>query len=122
MHGTFQGLDRGALERERVLHHLPFPLAHVGEVHLAGHAEDTDDNGARLLIDSHDRRVVDDVWRLYDRAVQHIGALPTLIEWDSDIPSWPVLFAECQRAETILASHDAALGKPTTHPVSHELA
>ncbi len=99
-----------------------FPLAHVGEVHLAGHAEDTDDDGARLLIDSHDRGVVDDVWQLYDRAIQRVGALPTLIEWDSEIPSWPVLFAEAQRAESVLASHDKALEAPTTKPVSHELA
>ena len=99
-----------------------FPLAHVGEVHLAGHAEDTDDNGARLLIDSHDRRVVDDVWQLYDRAIQRIGALPTLIEWDSEIPSWPVLFAEAQRAEGVLACMTKALEAPTTKPVSHELA
>ncbi|MBU2532686.1 MAG: DUF692 domain-containing protein, partial [Alphaproteobacteria bacterium] len=80
-----------------------FPLGVVGEVHLAGHTEDADDTGARLLIDSHNRSVVDDVWRLYRRAVGKAGALPTLIEWDSDIPDWPTLSAEAARADTILA-------------------
>lgn len=96
-----------------------FPLSHVGEIHLAGHAEDTDDTGARLLIDSHDRRVVDDVWELYDRAIRRAGALPTLIEWDSDIPTWPVLFAEAQHANAILAPNGA---QQSTKPASHELA
>ncbi len=95
-----------------------FPLAHVGEVHLAGHAEDTDDTGSRLLIDSHDREVVDAVWQLYARAIDRSGALPTLIEWDSDIPSWPVLFGESQRAEQILSGHRPSIDQP----VSHELA
>ena len=92
-----------------------FPLQQVGEIHLAGHAEDTDDQGARLLIDSHDRAVVDDVWNLYKRAINRAGPLPTLIEWDSDIPDWATLFAEGQLAEKLLSQvHDK---KP-----SHELA
>lgn len=99
-----------------------FPLHHVGEVHLAGHAEDTDDTGARLLIDSHDRQVIDDVWQLYGRAIECSGALPTLIEWDSDIPAWPVLFGEAARAERMLASLAAAQAQPTAEPDRHELA
>ena len=43
-----------------------FPLSHVGEIHLAGHAEQSDDEGEPLLIDSHDAPVVDDVWELYE--------------------------------------------------------
>ena len=87
-----------------------FPLDHVGEIHLAGHAEDTDDAGERLLIDSHDRHVVDEVWRLYERAISHAGAIPTLIEWDDNIPDWPVLFAEASAAETILGAAASAPG------------
>ena len=92
-----------------------FPLAHVGEIHLAGHSEDQDDTGARLLIDSHDRRVVDDVWTLYERTIGYAGALPTLIEWDSDIPSWPILQSEADRAEAIL---QAAAKKPHIHELA----
>jgi uncharacterized protein (UPF0276 family) len=79
-----------------------FPICHVGEIHLAGHAEDQDDAGQRLLIDTHDRRVIDDVWALYGRAMSRAGAIPTLVEWDEHIPDWPVLLEEARRAETIL--------------------
>jgi hypothetical protein len=71
-------------------------------MHLAGHAEDQDDAGQRLLIDTHDRRVIDDVWALYGRAMSRAGAIPTLVEWDEHIPDWPVLLEEARRAETIL--------------------
>jgi len=78
------------------------PFEHVGEFHLAGYAEAEDDIGARLVIDAHDRAVLDDVWSLYQRAVMRAGAKPTLIEWDNDIPAWPVLFDEARRAEQIM--------------------
>jgi len=79
-----------------------FPMEHVGEVHLGGYAEDSDDIGARLLIDAHGSRVTDPVWTLYERAIACGGRKPTLIEWDSDIPAWPTLYAEAQRADRIL--------------------
>ncbi|MEM8878347.1 MAG: DUF692 domain-containing protein [Pseudomonadota bacterium] len=75
-----------------------FPTRHVGEVHLAGHAEDVDDEGSPLLIDSHDRPVIDPVWALYDRLIGRTGPLPTLIEWDDDVPAWPELADEVRRA------------------------
>ncbi|MGI9479171.1 MAG: MNIO family bufferin maturase [Hyphomicrobiaceae bacterium] len=99
-----------------------FPLEHVGEVHLAGHAEDKDDHGNRLLIDSHDRLVVDAVWKLYDRVIRRAGALPTLIEWDSEIPAWPVLFSEAERAEAVMAAHTGIGEHASTRPADHELA
>ncbi len=80
-----------------------FPTEHVGEVHLAGHAEDINDVGGRLLIDSHDRAVIDDVWVLYDQLIARAGQLPTLIEWDADIPELPVLLREARYAEAIMA-------------------
>ncbi len=80
-----------------------FPVAHVGEMHLAGHAPFTDESGAPLLIDAHDRPVTDPVWRLYERAVRRAGAKPTLIEWDNNIPDWPTLEAEALRADHIMA-------------------
>ncbi|MCP3380751.1 DUF692 domain-containing protein [Bradyrhizobium sp. CCGUVB4N] len=79
-----------------------FPLAHVGEIHLAGHAEQADDEGDLLLIDSHDGPVTDAVWKLYEIVIQRRGPVPTLIEWDSKIPDWPMLRAEAAAAQTIL--------------------
>lgn len=80
-----------------------FPMAHVGEIHLGGHDEDSDEHGAPLLIDSHARQVVDSVWALYAHTISVGGPKPTLIEWDNDIPDWQVLAAEAARAGTILA-------------------
>lgn len=79
-----------------------FPLDLVGEIHLGGHDEQSDDTGAPLLIDSHDREVIDPVWDLYRGVIDRAGALPTLIEWDNDVPDWPVLAAEAGRAAAIL--------------------
>lgn len=79
-----------------------FPLHQVGEVHLGGHDEDRDDQDNRLLIDSHGTKVVDPVWALYAQVIDRAGPLPTLIEWDNDVPDWPVLVAEADRAARIL--------------------
>jgi uncharacterized protein (UPF0276 family) len=79
-----------------------FPLEMVEEIHLAGHAEDTDDEGELLLIDAHDRAVADEVWRLYEIVIGQAGPLPTLVEWDNDVPEWPVLRHEAKLADTIL--------------------
>jgi uncharacterized protein (UPF0276 family) len=84
-----------------------FPLGHVGEIHLAGHAEQADDEGELLLIDSHDGPVADAVWRLYDIVIGRCGPAPTLVEWDSEIPDWPVLKAEAMAARAILDRHAA---------------
>lgn len=79
-----------------------FPLHAVGEIHLGGHDEDADDHGAPLLIDSHGREVADPVWTLYAHTIARGGARPTLIEWDTDVPDWPVLSAEAARAARVL--------------------
>lgn len=79
-----------------------FPLAHVEEIHLAGHAEQADDDGNLLLIDSHDGPVADAVWKLFEIIVARRGPVPTLIEWDSSIPAWPILRAEAAAAQAIL--------------------
>lgn len=79
-----------------------FPLAEVGEIHLAGHAEQSDDEGEPLLIDSHDEPVADAVWKLYENVISRCGPVPTLIEWDSKIPAWPILWAEAAAAQAIL--------------------
>jgi uncharacterized protein (UPF0276 family) len=51
------------------------------------------------LIDAHDSPVRDGVWALYAETIRRVGPTPTLIEWDNDVPVWPVLFAEARRAE-----------------------
>ena len=79
-----------------------FPLSHVGEIHLAGHAEQSDDEGEPLLVDSHDAPVADGVWELYEIVLSRAGAIPTLIEWDSNLPEWPILKAEAAAAQAIL--------------------
>jgi uncharacterized protein (UPF0276 family) len=79
-----------------------FPLHAVGEIHLGGHDEDEDETGAPLLIDSHGAEVVDPVWTLYAETIAAAGPRPTLIEWDTDVPDWPVLRAEAERADSIL--------------------
>jgi hypothetical protein len=76
-----------------------FPLSAVGEIHLAGYADDSDDAGLPLLIDAHNSPVRDAVWSLYATALRRLGAPPTLIEWDNDVPAWPTLFSEARRAE-----------------------
>jgi uncharacterized protein (UPF0276 family) len=84
-----------------------FPFEHVGEFHLAGYAEIADDDGSPLLIDAHDRTVRDVVWALYTRAIARAGSIPTLIEWDNDVPEWGVLHAEALKAELYLLKEDS---------------
>jgi uncharacterized protein len=74
------------------------PPRAVGEIHLAGHSRNR--VGAReILIDTHSTHVSAEVWELYDLAVQRFGAIPTLIEWDAELPSLEVLVAEAHAAD-----------------------
>jgi uncharacterized protein len=82
-----------------------FPLASVGEIHLAGHAAQKDDEGELLLIDSHDGPVANAVWKLFEILVGQCGPIPTLIERDSNVPDWPILKAEAAAAQQILDRH-----------------
>lgn len=79
-----------------------FPVEHVGEMHLAGYDATTDNESRVLLIDTHDRPVMADVWGLYKLAIKRTGPVPTLIEWDANIPAWPMLAAEAAKAERIM--------------------
>lgn len=78
-----------------------FPLQAVGEIHLGGHAEEALPSGP-LLIDAHGSPVADPVWTLYAEVIAAIGAQPTLIEWDNDVPPFASLLAEAARADAIL--------------------
>jgi len=73
----------------------------VGEIHLAGHAVN-DADGDRVLIDDHGAPVADAVWRLYARALGRFGAVPTLIEWDTDLPPLTRLLDEAATAGRVL--------------------
>lgn len=84
------------------------PAHAVGEIHLAGHAQDAG-SGAALLIDSHGAPVAEPVWALHRRLVERIGPRPTLIERDDDIPAFEVLMAERARAHAALAAPVRAL-------------
>jgi uncharacterized protein (UPF0276 family) len=78
------------------------PLQAVGEIHLAGFAEDSDSLGDRLLIDDHGAPIDQAVWALYRQALQRTGAVATLIERDNQVPAFNVLLAEARQADEIL--------------------
>jgi uncharacterized protein (UPF0276 family) len=81
------------------------PRAAIGEMHLAGHTVRQVGN-QRVLIDTHNQHVCDPVWELYSSAVCHFGSVPTLIEWDADIPPLDVLVAEAHKADRIAGCQD----------------
>lgn len=73
----------------------------VGEIHLAGHiVRETGEH--TLLIDTHNQKVCDDVWKLYEYTVRQTGIKPTLIEWDQDFPALDILVSEASNAHDIL--------------------
>jgi len=87
------------------------PVSRVREMHLAGY----EDRGSYLL-DSHSRPVHQPVWELYKQALQHVGSIPTLIEWDQELPDFNVLLEEAGRADAI--AHDI-LDKPNEQFTDH---
>ena len=74
------------------------PRTAVREIHLAGHTANRYGD-QEILIDTHSTHVCGDVWALYDAALGRFGSLPTLIEWDTDIPSLEVLVNEARKAD-----------------------
>tara|TARA_R110001599_G_scaffold351965_1_gene585320 strand:+ start:9188 stop:10024 length:837 start_codon:yes stop_codon:yes gene_type:complete len=78
------------------------PHTAVGEIHLAGFTSQSDADGAPLLIDNHGSPIAKTVWDLYEYTLAQVGPVATLIERDNDIPSFDTLFAENQRAESML--------------------
>ena len=73
--------------------------AHVAEIHLAGHIDCGD-----IVIDDHGSRIKPPVWTLYQHAIRRFGAVPTLIEWDTDIPALDVLLDEAAQARQMCAT------------------
>lgn len=78
------------------------PAAAIGEIHLAGHAVRQLEQGRTLCIDDHGSRVAPAVWALYAEALARFGAVPTLVEWDTDVPPLDVLLDEAARARARL--------------------
>jgi uncharacterized protein len=98
-----------------------FPLAAVQEIHLAGHAQEADDKGRPLLIDTHDRHVANIVWDLYARVISRTGPVPTLIEWDASVPDWPTLAAEAAYANVLIEAAAQSLSSPRRHMEAHAI-
>lgn len=84
------------------------PVDAIGEIHLAGHAEQRLEGDRVLRIDDHGSRVAPAVWALFAEALQRFGPVPTLIEWDTAIPSLDVLMGEAAQAQAHLESLNAA--------------
>lgn len=80
------------------------PPAAIGEIHLAGHAVRQLADGKTLRIDDHGSRVIAEVWALYQEALARFGPVPTLIEWDNNIPPLETLVDEARRADQFIAN------------------
>ena len=89
---------------EQYLDAIPGRL--VKEIHLAGFTVDKI-AGSEILIDTHSRPVCPEVWRLYRQAIDAFGRVPTLIEWDSDLPALSILLAEAEKADAIMETRRA---------------
>jgi uncharacterized protein (UPF0276 family) len=78
------------------------PIGAIGEIHLAGHhaAEDVD-----ILIDDHGSRVAEPVWDLHTAALRRFGSVPTLIEWDANLPALEILLDEARHARELAYVH-----------------
>lgn len=88
------------------------PAAAIGEIHLAGHAVRTLDDGTQLHIDDHGAPVSDHVWRLFQSVVSRVGPRPTLIEWDTAIPAFDVLAREAARAQALMMRQGVRHAEP----------
>jgi uncharacterized protein (UPF0276 family) len=78
------------------------PPAAIGEIHLAGHASRELADGQIVRIDDHGSPVCDAVWQLFREVLSRFGARPTLIEWDTAIPPFPMLAGEARQAQAVL--------------------
>ncbi len=85
-----------------IQHYLQqIPVAFVKEIHLAGYTENILAQ-SRILIDTHNQKVSQPVWQLYEKALQRFKKTPTLIEWDKDIPALELLLQEAQKAQSFM--------------------
>ena len=80
------------------------PPGTVGEIHLSGPESVIEPDGATMLLDTHGAPTPEAAWLLYRRALAGTGPVPTLVEWDNDVPDWEVLLAEAARARQLSAT------------------
>ena len=80
---------------------IDLPTTSIGEFHLAGHSVLDEPGGAQIYIDDHGGPVSTPVWDLFEQACAAVGPRPTLIEWDTDIPSWSTLIGQTTKANAI---------------------
>lgn len=99
VNNIYVSAENNALDAQEYLNAIAGDV--VGEVHLAGHSI-TGNAATRLLIDTHSTRVCDAVWDLYKSVIARIGAKPTLIEWDMEMPDLHILLGEAATAQRIL--------------------
>ena len=83
------------------------PASAIGEIHLAGHSR-VERRGRAILIDDHASAVSEPVWRLYERALDRFGLVPSLVEWDKNLPCFETLFGEAKTASRIANSLENA--------------
>lgn len=94
------------------------PADAVGEMHLAGCFATVDTAVRPYFIDAHDSRVREEVWRLYRFALHRFGAVPTLIEWDNNVPDWATLAGEAAKARDLMRDVGTAEARKGTALVS----
>lgn len=80
------------------------PPAAIGEIHLAGHSVRELADGGLLRIDDHGSSVIGEVWSLYEEALRRFGPIPTLIEWDTNVPPLDVLVEEARHADALISA------------------
>jgi uncharacterized protein (UPF0276 family) len=94
------------------------PSAAIGEIHLAGHAADGPHAGA-LLIDTHGAPVAEEVWSLYGALLERVGPRPTLIERDDNLPAFPELLSERERANDMLVRSERGMRHAIEERIAH---
>ena len=87
------------------------PARAVGEIHLAGHSVRRIDDTRTIRIDDHGSRVAPEVWALYAQALARFGPVPTLIEWDTDVPPMAVLLEEAAHAAALIEETESGNGR-----------
>jgi len=109
INNVFVSAHNDGFEAETYLRAIP--QAAVREIHLAGHVRRAMPGG-ELLVDSHSEPVADAVWSLYAKTLRRCGPVPTLIEWDHDLPPLSTLVAEAAKADAVAAACFAPQSEP----------
>ncbi len=102
VNNVFVSASNLGFDAAEYLAHLRADL--VAEIHLAGHRQRRLEDGRTIRIDDHGSRVCAEVWELYARATRLFGPVPTLIEWDTNVPALCVLLEEAAKADAVIAS------------------